>query len=538
MNKSFNQTCVLNFLFYWLVIVAPFVYYMRYTAYGFFHLEVAMMFGLLTMITLLVVLLEKLTGWVGRIILATLVVTVCFSFFPDVKTTNMFYITLFTMLILNLFLDNHIRTIFIIMSAVFILTTMVLSIPHQVVNFSEKHYALRQPINNALPPVIHLMLDENAGIEGIPDNIAQGKELRTELEKFYTSNGFHVYAGAYSHYVRTFNSVSNLVNFTSEPESHYYFNGNSNLTQNTYFKLMAEKGYRIRVYQFDSMINYCETHQYPIESCFDYPATNLNSILGLGIPSKDKFLFMLKSYLLWSQAYEMLIGTYQYEILPFFQKIGVNLPSWAWYQSRTSAVYIPLIFQKIARDVKQHSDGTLFYAHILGPHNPYVYDANCQLIKNPMKWQINISADPNPNTPATRAMRYALYENQVRCVTKQVQLLIDDLKQEGIYNKTIIIVNGDHGARITERVPLVDANKKLNLQSYHDCFDAFFAVKMPGVDPVTSFETVSLQQLLANVVSKITGTPVFVEATAPYVYLFKEEYHYKMKQLYLADVEK
>lgn len=538
MVNSNRQQFIINFLFYLLLMVAPFIYYIEYSAYGFFHMEVAMIFGLLVVTALALTLVEVWWAWFGRIFISTLVITIAFSFLPGFKTNIMVLIVYITALLLNLLLDKHIRSIFILMTLTFIVSIFLFPMPHQGTKYVEHHFEVKQPLNNSLPPVIHLMLDEHAGIEGIPVDIAEGKKLRLDLEKIYNANGFHVYGAAYSHYMQTFNSVSNLVNFSSSPISHYYFfNNSSKLKQNTYFKLMAEKGYRIRVYQFNSMIDYCQTHQYPIESCYDYPAANLNSILGLGISTKDRFLFMLKSYLLWSQAYVMLMLEYQTYIYQPLYEMGMNPPSWSWYQARTSALYVPEIFQQIAHDVKQHPKGTFFYAHILGPHNPFVYAANCQLIKNPMKWQISVGLDPIPNTPETRRERYTLYENQVRCVTMQVQLLIDDLKQAGIYKQAIIIVNGDHGARITEHLPLETAKDQFTLQSYRDCFNAFFAVKMPGLSPVTSFKPITIQQILANVVGKIAGVSIPVEVAAPYAYLLPSSYQSTMSRIYLSTIK-
>ncbi len=532
MTKLTKYSFSNNFLFYILLFIAPFIYYIKYTVYGFFNAEVVLLLVSLIVVAFIITQFEKLFGWVGHILIATAAIVICLSFLPYFKTNTTVLLVFFIALVLNVFLENHIRTILSIMLVVFIFSTLVFPIKHQMSSYTEHHFPVKQPRNNDLPPVIHLMLDEHAGIDGIPTNIAQGKELQTELESVYNKNGFHIYGAAYSHYVQTFNSVSNLINFSNKPESHYYFKHNSRLTQNTYFKLMAQKGYRIRVYQFNRLIDYCEPDQYPIESCFDYPAANLNSIKGLGFSTKDKFLFILKSYLLWSHVYAMFQTSYQYYLAPTLSYFGVDIPSWGWYQARTSAILIPVIFQQIAHDVKQHPYGTFFYAHILGPHNPYVYDANCQLIKNPRSWEINISADPVMNTAETRIERYTLYENQVRCVTKQVQMLLADLKQAGIYKKTIIIVNGDHGSRITENLPVEKLKKQFSLQSYRDCFNAFFAVKMPGIAASTSFETKSIQQLLAKVVNKITGSKISIKATNPYVYMLTPGYHGKMMPLY------
>lgn len=63
-----------------------------------------------------------------------------------------------------------------------------------------------------LPPIIHLVFDEQIGVEGLPTDIAGGEDLRDELRRFYDDFGFTLFGRAYSEYARTNHSMIALLN--------------------------------------------------------------------------------------------------------------------------------------------------------------------------------------------------------------------------------------------------------------------------------------------------------------------------------------
>lgn len=73
--------------------------------------------------------------------------------------------------------------------------------------------------SNPLPRIIHIILDEHIGLEGIPTDIPQGKILKEQLVHFYRHYGFHLFGGAFSHYFDTTESISNMLNFLLKANS-------------------------------------------------------------------------------------------------------------------------------------------------------------------------------------------------------------------------------------------------------------------------------------------------------------------------------
>jgi hypothetical protein len=71
------------------------------------------------------------------------------------------------------------------------------------------------------------------------------------------------------------------------------------------------------------------------------------------------------------------------------------------------------VFDIVARDVANAAPGDMYFAHLLIPHAPYVYDRSCKL-RDPDNWVDR--PDPIP-----RLRRYELYLDQVECVYNRLQ---------------------------------------------------------------------------------------------------------------------
>src|SRR5690606_34761192 len=99
--------------------------------------------------------------------------------------------------------------------------------------------------------LIHLMLDEHAGIMGIPEDVPGGTALRRGLRKFFADNGFRLFGNAISEYAVTRNSMAGILNFTAGPTPYDLYEGREPFVpqQSRYFEALTETGYDIQVYQ-------------------------------------------------------------------------------------------------------------------------------------------------------------------------------------------------------------------------------------------------------------------------------------------------
>ena len=100
------------------------------------------------------------------------------------------------------------------------------------------------------PLLIHIILDEHIGVEGLPPEIGAARALRGELIEFYTSRGFRLFGGAYSEYANTFNAVANLLNFADREVNHSFVKPGTDgrewdLNESAYFSMLQQRGYQL-----------------------------------------------------------------------------------------------------------------------------------------------------------------------------------------------------------------------------------------------------------------------------------------------------
>ena len=95
---------------------------------------------------------------------------------------------------------------------------------------------------------------------------------------------------------------------------------------------------------------------------------------------------------------------------------------------------------------------------LLFPHHPYVCGPTCKA-RDPQDWEMS-DDDPllPPNTEASRARRYGRYLQQIQCIRVRLQQMFDRWRQTGLYERMLIIIQGDHGSRIWLHTPIA-ANK-------------------------------------------------------------------------------
>ena len=158
-------------------------------------------------------------------------------------------------------------------------------------------------VHEDLPFVLHLLLDEHAGIEGIPRRYDPERRLANLIRDDYEALGFTVFGRAYSRYYNTRESIPNALNFTNLSDNeHYYrphFRKGSLLKENAWFALLKEKGYRVHVVQTDFMsFHRTDDSAGPqlADGSLTIPSETVGSLVGLDIPSPEKARFILGSY--------------------------------------------------------------------------------------------------------------------------------------------------------------------------------------------------------------------------------------------------
>jgi hypothetical protein len=97
--------------------------------------------------------------------------------------------------------------------------------------------------------------------------------------------------------------------------------------------------------------------------------------------------------------------------------------------------------------------------------------------------------------------------------------MFDRWRQTGLYDRMLIIIQGDHGSKISLHRPVAANKDRLVPSDYTDAFSTLFAVKAPGLEPAYDTRMVAIQDLLPAVASAPPLGRLPAGETEPYVLL-------------------
>lgn len=117
--------------------------------------------------------------------------------------------------------------------------------------------------------------------------------------------------------------------------------------------------------------------------------------------------------------------------------------------------------------------GTYYFSHFLLPHNPYILDENC---------------NPLPINQWSDRKNYQQYFGQTNCAKREVFNLVGSLLKNEKMTDAVILVHGDHGARLNKR-------SKLSMRG------SFLAIKIPGIAGMIIDTPVRLDTFYANLLA-------------------------------------
>lgn len=349
--------------------------------------------------------------------------------------------------------------------------------------------------------VIHLLLDEHAGIQGLPEDLPGGEELRQRQREFFLANGFRLFGNAISEYEASRNSISGILNFTagSTPYERYEGKRPFVLKQSSYFEALSQAGYDIRVYQ-STYMDYCREFAALIAGCYTYRHDGTDWLKASSLDSFEKLKVFFGLYLQLSGMAESVLKAYV-RAGQWLQAHGIRLPGLLEWDS-PSSINAMAAFDRIAEEVTTGPDGTAYFAHLLIPHGPYVFDRECRLRGNFSSWMSNRPPYRRDNDEGERALRYRNYFDQVHCMQRRLQSLFDGLKAAGRFDSATIILHGDHGSRIYRTVARAGNIDRLDRQDYLDGFATLFAVKAPALEAGYDAELAPVSRLLARTIGR------------------------------------
>ncbi len=347
-----------------------------------------------------------------------------------------------------------------------------------------------------LPPIVYLILDEHIGVAGVPA-IERGPEIQELLRREYLQRGFRIYENAYSLHDFTHHSLASVLN-ASDRSDGFLLPGKKTwqwgVRKSSVLRHWVDQGYRLRIYQSD-WLDLCNLEGIKVESCFTYSAWSISNLVEYPWNSVERTSGILVVIANRSQILLKIRGWYDSLSKQGFG--GLNLPMWPVRASRPGALVVRSATKVLQHDLESNPRGTVFLAHLLHPHSPYVYDANCG-VKPKGDWAAP-SLDRKGKVRALRESRtthYRDYFDQLECLTTQIGELIDAIGESTELRDATVLIHGDHGSRLWVKPPRT--YNKPTERDLLDTFSTFLAVRGPMIQPELNIEPVPVNQIVAE----------------------------------------
>ena len=516
-----------------LILITPFLVFLNYQTYGLFNLEVAIGVMSIAGIAVLCSVVMMFGGFVVQnVVLFSLIMLFINIQYSSIEP-GIFGCILGSLGILLLVLkEKSLPVATAIFATIFLVSTVQFGFSKdvQAVEFGVSS-SETQPV--PFSRIIHLILDEHIGLEGIPLDISGGTELKARLLQFYQHYGFLTFGGAYSHYFYTENSVSNLVNFTSSAKHRKYFKeegGPNTLLNNRYFEALSQAGYRLNVL-WGHHIDYCSQSSAAIDQCIQIPANGLQLTQDVQMKTLDRVQLIFAAYLSRSSIYTHAKDYYlrsQDQLLAY----GIALPSGSWDRHKVTTLPYLHALDRLWDNIVKLPPGNALFAHLLIPHAPYLTNVDCSIKTSIDEWKYEslmfrhdaLYGQKDANTVGSRKEHYQQYFKQVECLYTRLEDLFERMQASGIWENSLIIIHGDHGSRIVRTYPDIQNEMQLSEADMLDGFSTLFALKRPDEKGLYDQKVYPLEYLLqVKVLNHFSSNQMPVQQSSPWVYLKSED---------------
>ena len=412
-----------------LILVTPFAVFLQYHGYGFLRPEVILVLLVMAGLALLAGAAATISPALEAAVLAgllTLFMDLQFdppagmgmigSAFTFLVLTSALWLVLTSVLWL---LREQAARIVTLMMATVLASSLLVPRSSAVAIEGAMFPSSHRPASGSeeLPFILHLIVDEHIGIEGMPADLTPASFER-DVRSFYNRQGFLLFGRACTRYLEFApvhrasgqSAAGRLRAGTSPPRNALDVGRDGQCV----FNRLAQLGYAIRVYQSD-YLDLCADHT-SAPRCQTYASTTLRPLAPVALPASQKARVVAGMYLDQSNLYRL--SHYVYKRARLRVAPIVALPAWNWERDRIGPLGSMSVLDAVASDLSRAQRGDFLMAHLMMPHYPYVYNANCEL-RQPQEWLERVDGDAPPgvvNTVDSRATRYARYFEQASCV--------------------------------------------------------------------------------------------------------------------------
>jgi hypothetical protein len=340
------------------------------------------------------------------------------------------------------------------------------------------------PADTDRPPFIYIVLDGAMGVEGL-DAAPGGRALATEIRELFNRYGFRVHGAAFSRHYVSVRSIPNTLNFDFRDDSWgSLLRHHENLkVRSALFSRLAADGYEVISYGTEH-IDFCFAEAL---RCEVLPSFNPFS----AYVDNPRAQFKAVVEVLWTAFTESYLMYRYYGFLYSLVEEGPR-SGYAWLDTYA----FPRWFDRFEGDVVSSPRGRAFFAHILMPHAPYVFDDACRETGRATVAYLLTEERRLRGTALEEARDrgYRDYQAQYRCGLGRMERLLRHLESVPEFADATIVVHGDHGPRISAGQHV----ESLSARDMVDNYSTLYAVRAPDLEPGYDTRLVSIQRLTAE----------------------------------------
>jgi hypothetical protein len=373
---------------------------------------------------------------------------------------------------------------------------------------------LDRPKATHLPPVVNIILSGHGALDALNESLPAVKEAKEQILQFHEKHDLVLFSHALSQYAAPEDAIANVLNFSQDPRTRSYFEGQRKqltLRHNNYFAYMNDKGYVFDIYQHKAM-NFCTPNRAKIARCYTY---------------NEEFPIQMVSSIQSSEARHDLIIDEFLRSSFFLKNIGklLNIEFHHLISSKLSFAHSrkPLNYQsmnllaELGKDVIEKGDSHVYFAHLNLPAEPFTLKKDCSLRPYNQGWYVSKKSNESEEVKNQKASYLA---EQMQCVYKTLDALIESWKTKGIYEDIILTIQGDRGFALNGRKPAQELDsEKARLQDL-DLFATHFSYHKTPL----RFGSTNAIYLLSDMFSGIVKLHPFAEEKEPKVFVGNKEH--------------
>lgn len=488
-----------------LCLVCPYLYFLNEESASLFIPAVLISIGILLVAgSLIGVLVVRFPLTVQIVVAALLLVPMADQLISVSFVRQTLFVWVLAVLVPMLILRRHlVFPLVVFLSVSSLISLVALSMNSSVlVRTSEPPNSTAGRLNQDLPAVVHIVLDEMTSLDHLARNLDDGAQLADSVSESLTDNQLIVGENIFSRSFNTVHSLSALVNFewALEPyikqfEENPFRHESNTVSEVRYFKYMSEMGYDISVVE-SGFLDFCANRQ--VSRCTTYQSSGINALDHESIHVTTGLKILLRKYLKSMKSSTYVMGWFSRK-----QFIGeadndllVNFSNWDIYES-------PLIAsqanQYLMKELAELKSGQMVFAHLLIPHFTYFYNRECIPKEGKFFRNYVLSSSSRGNSADSRKQRFLEYSHQYQCALNMIDQIITSTQNS---EKVLFIFHGDHGSRISYSDTL-ESSEEISSESMSDFYETFFAVRYPQPVSGARIRDVALEQALLNVLTAV-----------------------------------